>query len=103
MIPTYKGVGLVRDKNGVPKVDNPQALHPITVMMLTKAEKTKLGLWTGPMARDAQGYKRLTKTAKGYKADDGLVAASEIYNENSEHFRLSLRIDVPIGGTFTTP
>jgi len=36
--------GLVRDKNGRPKVDDPKSLHPEQIKMLTPEERVELGL-----------------------------------------------------------
>jgi len=90
------GYGLVRDRNGKPKIDDPSKLHPSVVAMLTEQERAELGLWSGPQARDAQGYKRLERTDGGYRALENLVAASEIFDEE-KHYRLSPRIDFPAG------
>jgi len=94
----FKGVGIVRDKDGNPKVDDPTTLHPLQIAMLTQAEKTAFGLWDGAFAQDAQGFKRLTKTANGYDAVDALVAVSMVF-DGSDTFRLPERVDVPAGGT----
>ncbi len=98
---TYKGYGLVRDKNGVPRVDDPATLHAVQIMMLTVEEREALGLWTGPFVLDAQGQKRVRATDTGYEAVDKIVAASVVIDENGQ-FRLPHRIDVPIGGAFKT-
>lgn len=45
--PKIEMYGLVRDKNGKPKVDNPQNLHPEQVKMLTPEERVELGLPAG--------------------------------------------------------
>jgi len=94
----FRGVGLVRDKNGNPKIDNPTALHPLQVAMLTTDERVAHNLWGGAFAHDAQGFKRMTKTAEGYQAVDPLVAASTIY-DGMKTISLPKRIDVPAGGT----
>jgi hypothetical protein len=98
---TYKGYGLVRDKNGVPRVDDPSSLHPVQVMMLTPEERKALGLWAGAFVADAQGFKRVRRVSGGYEAVDKIVAASVVIDENGQ-FRLPHRIDVPIGGAFKT-
>lgn len=90
------GYGLVRDKNGRPKIDDPSKLHPSVVALLTEQEREEHGLWSGPQARDAQGYKRLERTDAGYRALEPLVAASEIF-DGTEYYKLSPRIDVPAG------
>jgi len=91
------GFGLVRDRDGRPKIDDPSNLHPAIVAMLTPQERVDLGIWSGPMARDAQGIKRLEKLADGYRAVDSLVAVSEIY-DGPDYFKLPDRIDVPLHG-----
>jgi hypothetical protein len=91
------GFGLVRDRDGRPKIDDPSNLHPAIVAMLTPQERVDLGIWSGPMARDAQGIKRLEKLEDGYRAVDPLVAVSEIY-DGPDYFKLPDRIDVPLHG-----
>jgi len=93
---TKVGYGLVRDSNGRPKIDDPSSVHPAVIGMLTHEEKVELGIWTGPHARDAQGTKRLEKTAEGYRAVDDLVAVTEIY-DGELYVKLSVRSDVPAG------
>lgn len=44
MKPKVKLYGIVRDKNGKPKVDDPSTLHPAQIAMLTKEEREELGL-----------------------------------------------------------
>ncbi len=36
--------GLVRDSNGRPKVNDPAALHPAQIALLTPAEREELGV-----------------------------------------------------------
>jgi len=90
------GYGLVRDKNGKPKIDDPSKLHPSVVTLLTEQEREELGLWSGPQARDAQGFKRLERIDGGFRALEDLVAVSEIY-DGGNHYRVSPRIDIPTG------
>jgi len=43
--PKVQYFGLVRDKNGKPKIDgDPKQLHPAILAMLTDAEKAELGV-----------------------------------------------------------
>lgn len=43
--PDAKLYGLIRDKDGFPKIDgNPQDLHPAIKAMLTPQERAQLGL-----------------------------------------------------------
>lgn len=93
---TRVGYGLVRDKDGKPKIDDPSSAHPAVIAMLTEQEKVELGIWTGPHARDAQGTKRLEKIDGGYRAIDSLIAVSEIY-DGELYMKLSQRYDVPAG------
>lgn len=97
---TPKMYGVVRDKNGKPRIDgDPSKLEPGIVSMLTSAERGELGLWDGPICRDAQGIKRLEKADDGsLTALDALVAAGEIWVDG-ECYRLHGRADVPAGGT----
>lgn len=90
------GYGLVRDKNGRPRIDDVSNLHPALIAMLTDEERLELGIWSGPLARDAQGTKRLEKTDSGYIALDPLVAVSEIY-DGSTRYQLPSRFDAPVG------
>lgn len=92
-----RGFGLVRKADGTPRIDDPSKLHPSQIRALTDAEREEFGLWQGAWAVDAQGKKRLKKVAKGYEAVDALVAVSEIY-DGDNHYRVSQRVDVPIGG-----
>ena len=92
----YRGSGLVRDKDGNPKVDDPERLPPELVMMLTEAEKTALGVWTGPLVRDAEGVKRLTKE---YLVVDDLVAANVLHELDGTIKRLSPRVSLKAGET----
>lgn len=96
---TYKGYGLVRDKNGVPRVDDPATLHAVQIMMLTVEEREALGLWTGPFVLDAQGQKRVRATDTGYEAVDNLIAAGVLI-EDSGQYKFPHRIDVLSGATF---
>ena len=92
------GFGVVRDRNGKPRIDGaPKDMHPGIIVLLTPQERAELGLWDGPLARDAQGTKRLEKTETGYRALDALVALSEIY-DGKVYRRLKQRVDVPAGG-----
>lgn len=93
---TKIGYGLVRDKDGKPKIDDPSSVHPAVIALLTEQEKQELGIWTGPHARDAQGTKRLEKTADGYRAVDNLVAVTEIY-DGELYVKLAVRSDVLAG------
>jgi hypothetical protein len=97
---TSKMYGVVRDKDGNPRVDgDPQKLDPGVIAMLSSAEREALGLWAGPLCRDAQGIKRMQESAnETLVAIDSLVAASEIW-VGDECFRLTQRADVPAGGT----
>lgn len=90
------GFGLVRDRDGNPKIDDPSSLHPSLVQMLTVEERQRFGLWTGPQARDAQGVKKLEKLSGGYRAVDDLVAVSEIFDGN-DCYRMIERVDVKAG------
>ena len=45
--PKLKLYGLVRGADGAPKIDDPKALHPLQVAMLTKEERSALGLTKG--------------------------------------------------------
>jgi len=96
-----KGFGLVRKADGTPRIDDPTRLHPSQILALTPEERAAHGLWEGPLAIDAQGVKRLRKTAKGYEAVDALVAVSEVY-DSGKHYRVEQRADVPIGGALLT-
>lgn len=87
----YQGMALVRDKDGNPKVDDPSGLPPEMIMMLTQSEKEGFGLWTGPLARDAEGVKRLEVVEGGYKAVDDLVAANVLYALDGTIHRISPR------------
>lgn len=100
----YKGVALVRDKDGNPKIDgDPNALHPSVQQMLTVQEREVRGMWTGALAKDAQGIKKLTKVGdKVFRAEEALVAVSEIF-DGDNYYRLAQRIDVPVGSTFGSP
>jgi len=99
--PDGRMYGLVRDAQGRPKIEGDAAsLHPGIVMMMTAAEREALGLWAGPVARDAQGVKRLELAGEEYTAKDALVAVSEIWTEGG-CLQVLQRADVPAGGTFT--
>jgi hypothetical protein len=94
------GYALVRDRaTGKPKVDNPADLHPMHFMMMTAAERADLGGHADCWARDAQGYKRLTKTGTGrYQAAEALVAVSEVFDVHTgDVWRLARRSDAPEG------
>ena len=92
--------GVVRDKDGNPKVDgNPADLHPGIVMQMTPQERAALGIWDGPLVRDAQGIKRVSEDDEEFTAEDALVAASELWTDGAR-YRAVQRIDVPAGGTF---
>lgn len=97
---TSKIFGVVRDKNGKPRVDgDPQNLDPGVMVMLTSEERAGLGLYDGPICRDAQGVKHLTKGEDGVLvANSALVAVNEIWVDG-EFFKPSQRFDVPEGGT----
>lgn len=76
----YQMFGLVRDKDGKPKVDNPADLHPVQLGMMTDQERNELGVWSGSWARDARGYKKITVSADGkVTAHDDLIAVSELF------------------------
>ena len=93
------GFGLVRDKHGNPKFDGDvNDLHPAILMKMTDDEKSNLGVWGGPMGKDAQGTKRIEVVNGVYKAKDDIVALSEIF-DGEKYYRLGQRIDVPAGGT----
>lgn len=93
--------GLVRDKTGRPRIDDPATLHPVQIAMLTPEERAELGIWPGAFARDAQGTKRLTHLGNNqYRAEDTLVAVSEVF-DGLTHYRLTARVDVAAGGTLT--
>lgn len=98
---TGKMYGVVRDKDGKPKIEgDPADLHPGIVMLMSASERADLGLWDGPLVRDADGIKRIKKNSKTFTAKDALVAASEIWFDGGR-YRIKQRIDVPAGGTFT--
>jgi hypothetical protein len=100
----YVAFGLVRDSvTGKPKVDDPSTLHPVQLGMMSEAERTELGVWPGCWARDAQGYKRLTKLGDLlYRAEDNLVAVSEVFDLPADAGQATImatteRVDVPAG------
>lgn len=94
-----KGFGLVRDKDGRPRVDDPSKLHPAQVAMLTDAEKSALGVWTGAFIRDAEGFKRVERIGPGrFRAIDPIRAAGTLHDGLVE-LRLTDRRDVPAGET----
>lgn len=94
-----KGFGLVRGPDGKPKVDgDPMSLEPAIIMLMTDDERAALGVWVGPLARDAQGTKRLRKLPSGgFEAVDALVALSAVY-DGTAIYQPTQRIDVPVGG-----
>lgn len=93
----YVGFGVVRDKNGNPRVDDPNTLHPIQIGMLSTAERQNLGLWTGCFCRDAAGYKRMTKVDEGvYQAEEPIRAISEIF-DGTDVYRVAERHDMQPG------
>jgi len=92
-----KGFGLVRDKDGRPRVDDPATLHPLQIAMLTDAEKSALGVWPGAFIRDAEGFKRVERNGAGrYRAVDPIRAAGTLHDGLAE-LRLTDRRDVPAG------
>lgn len=95
------GFGVVRDKDGNPRIDgNPTDLPPQIQCMLSVAEREALGLWPGPLARDAQGVKRVERVASNrYRAIEPLVAVSSVFDDGKE-LRVSARRDVAAGGEF---
>lgn len=98
MIPQYKGVVLVRDAQGKPKVDDPGNMPPAMVMMLTEAEKTELGVYTGPLGRDAVRTVRLkTHPEGGFEAVDKIVALREIFDTDGSYYQASPRPHGPPG------
>lgn len=96
------GFGLVRGPDGKPKFDgDPKDAHPGVLMMLTNEERAELGLWDGPMARDAEGTKRLERVSPGeFRAVDDLVAVTEIV-DGVTYYRVVPRADIAAGETFT--
>lgn len=100
----YKGVALVRDKDGNPKIDGDPKAMPIAMQqMLTPDEREALGLYAGPVAEDRDGVKRLKRRGDlgeiAYEAVDALNAAYVVY-DNGKQIPMSQRINVPAGGTF---
>lgn len=103
----YQMFGLVRDKDGAPRVDDPASLHPIQIGMMKASERDALGVWSGCWARDAQGYKKVSKMGDGgFIAEDALIAVSEIFDipadgSGATILTVSPRCDVPKGGRIT--
>ena len=94
----YVGFGIVRDASGRPKIDDPSALHPVQVLLMTESERAELGLWQGAWARDADGFKKLTRVSDTvFRAEEDLRAVSEVFVNHHEMFRLMDRVDVAKG------
>lgn len=102
--------GMVFDKDGKPKVDDPSTLHAMQIALISLEHRAELGIWEGPMAVDAQGsQKRLERLGpRKYKALDKLVACSAIFDLEFDNeqpgdrfIQLPQRFDVAQGDTFT--
>lgn len=101
--PVKSGYGLVRDRNGKPRIDDITTLHPGVITMLSPEERTDLGLWPGVLVRDAEGVKRAnlvskTDTAITINSLDQIRAASLVYVDGVE-YRFETRFNAPEGET----
>lgn len=97
----YVGFGVIRDKDGNPRIDDPANLHPAQVLMLSDQERSNLGLWGGCFARDAQGFKRLTQLGpQKFRAEENLVAVNEILIADGDVRAVLERRDIPAGTEF---
>ena len=97
----YAGFGIVRDKDGKPRIDDPASLHPLQIGMLTAGERQVLGLWDGVFGRDADGWKRLRAHGPDqYLADEPIRALSELVIDNKV-YRVQPRPDLKTGQTIT--
>ena len=96
----YKGVGLVRDAAGKPRIDDPSTLHPLQIGMLSPEEKDQFGVWPGAFAGTAQGFKRLKATDGGYIAMDDIVAINQVF-DGMDVFAVVPRLDIKAGQKLT--
>ena len=71
--------GLVRDKNGIPRIDYPETAHPAILVMMTPQERENLGIWPEAFALDAQGRKRVRIAGGQLIAKDALNGVTDIY------------------------
>ena len=96
------GYGIVRDKDGKPKIDHdPKLLHPAQVALLSETEREELGLWPGVLIMTADGVKRGELVERKGKqiqvrAVDTLRAAREFF-VGKDVYRLKTRGDFPAG------
>ena len=93
--------GLIRDKDGKPRIDDPSTLHPGIASMMTPEERTEFNVWPGVFIHDAQGVKRADVLYEGdddirLRLVDPLVAARIVYHEGSE-YTFDNRFDAPVG------
>lgn len=79
MLGKYTMYGLVRGKDGKPKVDNPDHLHPMQLGMMTAEEREGMGIWQGSWVRDADGYKPVSIKKAQVFAEQNLIAVSELF------------------------
>ncbi|WP_305968575.1 MULTISPECIES: hypothetical protein [unclassified Mameliella] len=96
------GYGLVRcGKTGKPKIDNTSDLHPMHMMMMSAQERADTGQHADCWARDADGFKPITKTEPGqYRADEALRAVSQVFDVHTGNvWRLDKRGDVARGNS----
>jgi len=97
------GFGLVRDKSGRPRIDDPATLHPGVASSMSVDERLDAGLWPGVIVRDAVGYKRayfesFENGALTLTAVDEIKAAALVYYDGVE-YRFGTRINAPVGET----
>lgn len=95
--------GVVRDKNGKIRVDDPAQLHPFQLALMSKDERVELGFTADAYAVTAQGMKELTRAAGGWTCAERLVACNFVIDlgvarEESAVLQLDQRRDVRAGG-----
>lgn len=97
IIQTY---GLVRDKDGNPKIDDPENAPAPVLAMLTPQERRDRGIWDGVFVIDAEGTKKAIQRDDGtFEAVDALVAATVVLVDANTHHLIRPRVDVRPGGT----
>lgn len=93
----FSGIGIVRDKDGVPKIDDPDNIPPKLLMHLTRQDRILLGMDGSDLVRDAQGCKRVTRISESeFRAEEQIVAASQI-SIDGKVYKLGERRDLAPG------
>lgn len=93
----YKGYGIVRDKNGKPRVDNPATLTPMHIAQLTPLEKRELGVWDGEFAVGASGWTKLRQLRPNeFYVEENASAVNQIV-VGTRILKISPRLDLKQG------